>query len=85
MLETREAREKRLLWRCRHRGIREMDILLGGFAELRLPSMTVGELDELERLVETPDQDLLAWVQNGSPVPPERNSGLLDELLRYRP
>jgi antitoxin CptB len=85
MLETREAREKRLLWRCRHRGIREMDILLGGFAEARLPSMTAAELDELEQLVETPDHDLLAWVQGGSPVPPKRNSDLLGELLSYRP
>jgi antitoxin CptB len=85
MQETREAREKRLLWRCRHRGIREMDILLGGFAEKRLPSMAERELDELELLVETPDHDLLAWIQGETLVPPQRNCPVLGELLRYRP
>jgi antitoxin CptB len=85
MSETREARIKRLLWRSHHRGIREMDILMGGFASLRLATMDSGQLAEFEGIVEIPDQQLLSWV-TGAEAPPEgRNHGLLAELLNFRP
>ena len=39
-----EITRKRLLWRAMHRGIKEMDIVVGGFAQVRLSSMSTGEL-----------------------------------------
>jgi antitoxin CptB len=44
--ETIEARRKRLLWRANHRGMREMDLLLGGFARTHMERLTESELDE---------------------------------------
>jgi antitoxin CptB len=85
MTETREARIKRLLWRSQNRGIREMDILLGGFALGRLPSMNDAELVEFEAMVDTPDQDLLSWVLGERPMPASRNCGLMCELLQFKP
>jgi len=44
-----DTRRKRLLWRASHRGIREMDLILGGFATARIDTMTPAELDQLGR------------------------------------
>jgi antitoxin CptB len=83
--EPIELRRKRLLWRSNHRGIREMDLLLGGFARSRLPTMTENELNAFEALIELPDQELLAWITGEATVPPTIGNALLPELLKFRP
>jgi antitoxin CptB len=83
--EPIELRRKRLLWRSSHRGIREMDLLMGGFAQSRLPTMTESELNAFEALIELPDQDLLSWVTGEAAVPSNLNNALLPELLKFRP
>jgi antitoxin CptB len=80
-----ETRRKRLLWRASRRGVKEMDLLLGGFARANLPNLDETELRELEAIVELPDGELLGWIMGQQPVPPERRSKLLEALLRYRP
>ena len=82
--EPIELRRKRLLWRSSHRGIREMDLLMGGFARSRLPTMTENELNTFETLIELPDQDLLSWITGEAPVPPTLSNALLPELLKFR-
>ena len=83
--EPIELRRKRLLWRSSHRGIREMDLLMGGFARSRLPTMTENELNAFEALIGLPDQDLLSWVTGEAPVPSSISNALLPELLNFRP
>ena len=83
--ENPDARRRRLLWRASHRGIKEMDLILGDFAKLRLASMDETELTELEAIVELPDQELLSWATKTAPVPPEHVSPLLLEMLEHRP
>ncbi len=80
-----EIRRKRLLWRAAHRGIREMDILVGGFARERLPAMTFPELDEFEVVIAHPDNDLFDWLIRSVPVPPEHLSATMRALLAFRP
>ena len=83
--EPIDLRRKRLLWRSSHRGIREMDLLMGGFAQSRLPTMTENELNAFEALIELPDQDLLAWITGEATVPSTLSNALLPELLKFRP
>ena len=80
-----EARRKRLLWRATHRGLKEMDVLLGGFAKAEISAMSANELDQLEAIVGLADQDLLAWAMKQAPVPPQMSSPMLERLLAYRP
>jgi antitoxin CptB len=80
-----EIRRRRLLWRAAHRGIREMDILVGGFAHDRLATMTPAELDEFEALIALPDNDLFDWLIRSVPVPPEHLSATMRALLAFRP
>ena len=48
-------RRRRALWRSTHRGSREMDFLLGRFAEHALDSMNASDIAAFERLIEAPD------------------------------
>lgn len=56
----RDSRRKKILFRCWHRGMKEMDLLLGGFADAKIDSLTEEELLELEHLLTAHDQDLYA-------------------------
>lgn len=83
--ETVEARRKRLLWRASHRGMREMDLLLGGFAKSRIERFGETELDELETIIGLPDHELMGWILGGVPVPQRQVTATLKALLDYRP
>lgn len=80
-----EARRKRILWRANHRGIKEMDLILGGFASLRLAAMNERELEMFEELLEVPDQQFLAWLTGTEPVPAASQNALLQDVLQFRP
>jgi antitoxin CptB len=82
---SQEIMRKRLLWRATHRGIREMDLIAGGFAAARLATMSDAELREFEALMELPDQDLLSWATKQNDVPAALQSTLLQELISFRP
>jgi antitoxin CptB len=43
-----DPRRRRILYRCWHRGIREMDLVLGQFAEDHIATLSDEQLDELE-------------------------------------
>lgn len=80
-----EIIRKRLLWRATHRGIKEMDILVGGFATRHLGGMSEAELSQFETLLEVPDQELLAWATKQEAIPPQHASAMLDAILAFRP
>jgi antitoxin CptB len=85
MTDPFQMRRKKLLWRASHRGIKEMDILMGGFARMRLNAMTEADLDAFEALIELPDQQMLSWITGEADVPAGITNPLLPELLKYRP
>lgn len=76
-------RRRRLLFRSRHRGIREMDLLLGPFADARLKNMTESELDEYEGWLDIPDQQIFAWVTGAEASPPGIDTALFGELIAF--
>ena len=81
MNDQHHNRRKRIVWRATHRGIREMDFVVGTFVKSRVDAADEAELDELERILEIPDQDLMAWLTGAQPVPAGQASSLLQEML----
>jgi antitoxin CptB len=57
-----EARRRRARYRAEHRGTKEMDLMLGGFAATRVAAMCEAELALFERLLAVPDPELNAWI-----------------------
>lgn len=79
-----DDRRKRLLFRCWHRGTREMDLILGRFADIEIAGLTDGELTQLEHLIEAPDPDLYAALTGDKPPDPEYASALFDRIKAFR-
>jgi antitoxin CptB len=76
MTETAEARQKRLTMRSWRRGTKEMDLILGPFADRYLAELDDTDLDSYDRLLQENDQDLMAWIL-GQSAPP----GWVEPLL----
>ena len=77
-------RLKRMRYRAWHRGTKEMDLMLGPYADARLATMSAAELDRFERLLDLLDTDLLAWLMGQEPPPPDADHALLADLLAFR-
>jgi antitoxin CptB len=80
-----DDRRKRLLFRCWHRGTREMDLILGRFADAAIVNLTEDEIGELEHLIEVPDPDLYAALTGNAPLASQYASPLFDRIKSFRP
>jgi len=68
-METSEARLKRMAMRSWRRGTKEMDLVLGPYADTQLGTMSLAELDAYDALLAENDQDLMAWMLGQKPAP----------------
>jgi antitoxin CptB len=75
---------KRLLFRCWHRGTREMDLILGRFADAEITNLSDQELTDLEYLLDVPDPDLYAALTGKTLPAPEYASGLFARIKAFR-
>jgi antitoxin CptB len=82
--EELSMRLRRLRYRAWHRGTREMDLILGPYADARLPTMPSTELDRFEALLEEVDTDLFDWLMGNLPTPPDADRQLLADLLAFK-
>ena len=76
-------RRRRLLFRSWHRGIREMDLLMGRFADACIADLAESELDDYEKLLEVPDHDLYTWITGEVATPDAYATGLLARLRAF--
>lgn len=81
--EPRESRIKRLHMRAWRRGIKEMDLVLGAYADGHLAGMDDVRLAAFDALLHENDQDLLAWITGQAPMPAQ-HAGLLAEIMASR-
>jgi len=73
-MDDLEFRRRRLAFRAWHRGTREADLMIGGFADRYLPEWGVDELRWFETLLEEQEVDIMAWAI-GTQAPPARFEG----------
>jgi antitoxin CptB len=82
--EGLDARRRKLLFRSWHRGMREMDLILGSFADAEIGALTGDELDQYERLLDVPDPEFLPVVTGERLVPAEIECAVLQKILASR-
>ena len=80
-----EARKKKAIWRAGHRGIREMDLLMGDFAQKHVPEMDESELQSFEALIEVNDLDLYNWLLGMEETPEDYQTGIFARLKQHVP
>jgi antitoxin CptB len=78
-----DPRRRRILFRSWHRGLREMDLIMGRFADAEIGSLSEAELTEFERLIEVPDADLFAWISGDAATPDNYDSALFRRLKAF--
>jgi antitoxin CptB len=76
-------KKRKLLFRAWHRGIKEMDLILGSFVDAQLPSMSDAHCDEFEMILELNDHDLLKWVTGKERVPIVLDTLLFKSILSH--
>ncbi|KAA5605649.1 succinate dehydrogenase assembly factor 2 [Roseospira marina] len=79
-----DDRRKRILYRAKLRGMKETDLILGGFAEEFLADLSPSELDQFETLLEEPDANIMDWLFDRTPVPAAYDTPIMARLKAYR-
>jgi antitoxin CptB len=81
--EGLDEKRRRLLFRAWHRGIKEMDIVMGRFADAHIATFTDDDMDAFEVLLTIPDQQLLAWLLGAEPADPEFDTPMYRRLRDF--
>ena len=78
-----DGRRRRLLFRAWRRGVREMDLIVGRFADACIDKFDATELDEFEHLIEVPNAELYAWIVGNDAVPAQHDTPVLRQLIAF--
>jgi antitoxin CptB len=80
---TEPERRRRALYRACHRGTKELDYMLGRFADARVADMSMDELTVFEELLSLPEPDLQKWLMNGTGYESSTLAGLIDDIRAF--
>ena len=78
-----DERRRKLQFRAWRRGFRELDLIIGSFADKHLESMTEAEVDGFEQLLKVQDWEMFSWLTGTAAIPPHRKGPLLQRLCDY--
>jgi antitoxin CptB len=79
-----DPRRRKALFRAWHRGMREMDLVLGQFANTHIADFSEEELAGFEAILEIGDRDLNQWIMGEAPVPADHDTPALRRVLDFR-
>ena len=79
-----DKRKRKLRFRAWRRGFREMDLIMGRFADTYIAEFEPSQLDEFERLLEQADWDVYAWILGKTEIPATYKGPVLDQLIAFR-
>jgi antitoxin CptB len=85
MAEDRDVRIRRLRYRASHTGMREIDLILGGFAKAHLADLADRDLDGFEGLLTHSEADLFTWIAGSSLPPDSLDRSLLQRIQAFQP
>jgi antitoxin CptB len=80
-----DPRRRRILFRAWHRGIREMDLIFGQFADTELRDLPEAELDEFERILGEDDNELFKWICGEQILPERLRTPFFARIAAFRP
>ena len=79
-----ETLRKKILYKATHRGTKEADRLIGGFAISEMGSLNEELLNEFDLLLDVPDVDLVNWVLEREPASREYNNNILQRIKIFK-
>lgn len=82
-MEEVERQRKKLMFQCHHRGTKELDLVLGPFADAHLPHMNADELRILSAFLSEIDPDIYDWLSGRESLPAHLQSPMTDRLVAF--
>lgn len=79
-----DYRRRKIRFRAWHRGMREVDLILGSFADAEIAVLDESELDLFEALMNEPDADIYKWLIGEEAVPTRHDTLLFARILGHR-
>ena len=84
MQEDLEIWRKRLRYHSWHRGTKELDLVLGQFAEKHLQALNSAEMSLYEAILDENEHDIYAWLVGREAVPPEHDHHIMKMILNFK-
>ena len=81
--EGLNERRRKVLFRAWRRGVREIDLIVGRFADAHITTLDTAALDDFERLMEAPNAELYAWVVGSEQAPADYDTAVLEKLRAF--
>ena len=78
-----ENLRKKLIFRSWHRGTREMDIIMGRFAEAHVPHFSAQDLQYYDALLFENDPDVYNWIVGRETVPEHCQHDVMQKLIAF--
>ncbi|HJD58953.1 MAG TPA: succinate dehydrogenase assembly factor 2 [Rickettsia endosymbiont of Ceroptres masudai] len=79
---NKNSLQKKLFYRSKNRGCKEMDYILGSFAEKYLSLMDAKKLGSYSLILDQNDNDLYNWINNKSSAPSYLDAEIIDKLRK---
>jgi len=81
--EGLDVHRRRTHFRAWHRGMREMDLILGRFADANIADLSLDELDAFDALMEEQDRDIFAWLTGEKTTPDDIDTPFFRKLAAF--
>jgi antitoxin CptB len=83
-MNNKEILKKKIIYRSKHRGSKEMDLLLGSFVDKYINSFDISDLNDLVLLLLVEDQEIYDWYFSKSKKSPIRKSNVSILLKKFK-
>ncbi len=81
--EGLDVHRRRTHFRAWHRGMREMDLILGRFADAEIAGLSLSELEDFDALMEEQDRDIFAWLTGETKTPAAFDTPFFRKLAAF--
>ena len=82
-LDMLDCQRRRIRVRAWRRGMREMDLILGGFVDARVETLDASELAQFEALLDADDDVAFRWFCGAEPLPPAYDTPLFKKIAAF--
>lgn len=82
-MDELERQRKKLMFQCHHRGTKELDLVLGPFADAHLATMTAEDLRVLTAFLSEIDPDIYDWLSGREKLPDRLRNPVTERLVAF--
>ena len=76
-------RKKKILFKCTHRGTKELDILLGNYVSNHINKLKSKELDYLDVILDFNDNDLFQILTKKKEINKKMNKIFIKKIIKF--